>query len=75
MAAAEAMAVDGPWLAPQPPPACTDGDTRQASRAALAADAQELVSMGFSAKQAREALEETGGDVEAAAEWLVAHCM
>ena len=31
--------------------------------------------MGFSARKAREALQETHHDVEAAIEWLVANCV
>jgi hypothetical protein len=31
--------------------------------------------MGFSAKQARDSLDEAQGDVAAAVEWLVANCM
>jgi Holliday junction resolvasome RuvABC DNA-binding subunit len=69
------MAVDTPWVDPQPAAGCDGGIKRIAASAALAADMQELVSMGFSSKQARDALEEASGDVEAAAEWLVANCM
>jgi len=32
-----------------------------------------LMSMGFSAPQARQAMRETGGDVERAVEWLFSH--
>lgn len=51
------------------------GRAGSAAAAAAAADVEELVAMGFSAKQARDALEESSGDVEAAVEWLVANCM
>jgi len=44
-------------------------------RAMVEADVSELVEMGFSAANAREALEETGyGGVNAAANWLAMHC-
>ncbi len=35
----------------------------------------QLVAMGFSAKQARDALDECSGDMEGAIEWLVQHCI
>lgn len=59
-----AMDVDGPT-----------GGGAAAAAAAVAADVEQLVGMGFSAKQARDALEESGHDLEAAIEWLVAHCI
>lgn len=67
-AAAEAMDVDG-GAAPR------GGGARSAAAAAAAADVEQLTAMGFSARQARDALEECDFDVEAAIEWLVAHCM
>jgi len=33
--------------------------------------AEQLIAMGFTADQARQALAATGGDVEAAADWLI----
>lgn len=51
------------------------GGRAAALEAAAAADVAQLVAMGFSAKQARDALEECGGDVEGAIEWLVQHCI
>lgn len=47
------------------------GASAAAAAAAAEADVAQLMGMGFSAKQARDALEEAGGDVEAAIEWLV----
>lgn len=38
-------------------------------------DLANLVAMGFDEQQARDALEETSGDIEAAAEWLMQHCI
>ena len=43
--------------------------------AALPADVDALAAMGFSKRQAAEALQEVGHDVEAAIEWLVANCV
>lgn len=51
------------------------GARAAALEAAAAADVAQLVAMGFSAKQARDALDECGGDVEGAIEWLVQHCI
>ena len=42
--------------------------------AAVDADVAQLVQLGFLPHQAREALEETGGDIQAASEWLFAAC-
>jgi Holliday junction resolvasome RuvABC DNA-binding subunit len=46
-----------------------------AAAAAVAADVEQLVSMGFSSRQAREALEEADYNIEVACEWLVANCV
>ena len=56
-------------------PAGGGGGRAAAVAVAAAADVEQLVGMGFSAKQARDALEESGHDLEAAIEWLVAHCI
>lgn len=53
----------------------SQGGRTAALEAAAAADVAQLVAMGFSTKQARDALEECGGDVEGAIEWLVQHCI
>jgi hypothetical protein len=51
------------------------GPARGAADVALAADVATLTAMGFGARRAREALEEAGGDVEGAVEWLMASCV
>lgn len=51
------------------------GARQAALEAAAAADVAQLVAMGFSAKQARDALDECSGDMEGAIEWLVQHCI
>jgi hypothetical protein len=51
------------------------GPARGAAAVALAADVATLAAMGFGARRAREALEEAGGDVEGAVEWLMASCV
>lgn len=52
------------------------GDGRRAAAAAAAAaDIEQLIGMGFSRRQARDALEECSHDVAAAVDWLVANCM
>lgn len=52
-----------------------DTDMAEAVHAASAADAATLVAMGFPGRQARDALEECGGDVEVAATWLLTNCV
>lgn len=54
---------------------CATDDRRAAAAAAAAADIEQLVGMGFSKRQARDALEECSYDVAAAVEWLVANCL
>jgi hypothetical protein len=51
------------------------GEAMELEGAADAADLATLVAMGFSERQARDALEEAGGNIDAAAEWLVVHCV
>lgn len=50
-------------------------DTDEAEKIAMESDLSLLLAMGFGERQARDALEETGGNVEAAAEWIVSHCI
>jgi len=45
-------------------------DATMANGVAVAADVATLVAMGFGERQAKDALEEAGGSVEGAAEWL-----
>ena len=45
-----------------------------AEGAALDADVEQLMSMGFEERQVRDALEEANGDVQAAVDWLMEHC-
>ena len=56
-------------------PAAAGGGAAAAAAAAAAADVEQLVAMGFSSRQAREALEEADNNMEAACEWLVANCV
>lgn len=68
--------MDAAWgYAAAAPAAGGDSGHAAASAAALEADVQELSAMGFTASQARDALEESGGNMEAAVEWLVANCV
>ena len=55
-----------------------DEDSHAAAAAAAAADdadIEQLAGMGFTRSQARDALEEAGGNVEVAIEWLCANCI
>lgn len=57
-------------------PAPPHGAGGEAFQALVAADVAELVEMGFTAAQAREALEETGFcGANAAANWLAVHLL
>jgi ubiquitin carboxyl-terminal hydrolase 5/13 len=50
------------------------GSSGGSGNAAVSAEAIEMLSgMGFNAPQARQALKETGGDLERAVEWLFSH--
>lgn len=50
-------------------------EMKEAFNVALESDVSILMDMGFSKKQAQEALDESGGDLEMAAIWLMEHCV
>ena len=50
-------------------------EAKAALGAAVAADIETLVGMGFGERQAKDALEEADGNVELAADWLMKHLM
>ena len=50
-------------------------EMNEAFNVALESDVSTLLDMGFSKKQARDALDESGGDLEMAAIWLMEHCV
>lgn len=52
-----------------------DDGFQNVEQIAACADVETLVAMGFSKRQAEEALDEADGSVEGAAEWLMVHCI
>lgn len=50
-------------------------EMNEAFNVALQSDVSTLMDMGFSKKQAQDALDESGGDLEIAAIWLMEHCV
>jgi hypothetical protein len=53
----------------------SDEEMADVDAAVAVADVAELMAMGFTAKQAKDALEDADGNVEAAANWLVGNCL
>ena len=51
------------------------GTEESTANAVAAANVQQLCEMGFSAQQARQALEECGQDLETALVWLTENCI
>jgi uncharacterized UBP type Zn finger protein len=51
------------------------GTDKSAADAVAAANVRQLQEMGFSARQAQQALEENGQDLDAALEWLAENCI